>query len=74
MFGLSKAKKKIIHKRAVAIRPKHIVRHQIRLGARFLLYKFRVPLHLSFSQLISRNLSNSSMQRLNRQINWRVKV
>ena len=48
--------------------------HQVPLNARILLLKSLVLSHLSFLAIFFQNLSAKNLKRLNRQINWRIKV
>ena len=59
---------------AHAIRSIYLIRHQIPLNARILLLKSLVLSHLSFSAFFFQNLSANNLKRLNRQINWGIKV
>ena len=67
---LNKTLKKIAH----AIRSIYVIRHQVPLNARILLLKSLVLSHLSFSATFFQNLSAKNLKRLNRQINWGIKV
>ena len=58
---------------AHAIRSIYLIRHQVPLNARILL-KSLVLSHLSFSAIFFKNLSAKNLKRLNRQINWDIKV
>ena len=58
---------------AHAIRSIYLIRHQVPLNARILL-KSLVLSHLSFSAIFFQNLSAKNLKRLNRQINWDIKV
>ena len=66
--------KKTLKKMAHAIRSFYPIRHQIPLNKRILLLKSLVLSHLSFSAIFFQNLSAKNLKRLNRQINWRIKV
>ena len=59
---------------AHAIRSIYLIRHQVSLNARILLLKSLVLSHLSFSAIFFQNLSAINLKRLNRQINWGMKV
>ena len=67
---LNKTLKKMAH----AIRSIYLIRHQVPLNARILLLKSLVLSHLSFSAIFFQNLSAKNLKRLNRQINWGIKV
>ena len=56
-----------------AIRSIYLIRHQVPLNARILL-KSLVLSHLSISAMFFQNLSTKNLKRLNRQINWGIKV
>ena len=59
---------------ATAIRSMHLLRYQLPLKARLVLFKSLVLSHLTFSALFFKNLNFSAMQRINRQINRGIKV
>ena len=59
---------------ATAIRSINLLRYQLPLEARLMLFKSLVLSHLTFSALFFQNLNFSAMQRNNRQINWGIKV
>ena len=59
---------------AHAIRSIYLIRHQIPLNARILLLKSLVLSHLSYLAIFFQNLSAKNLKRLNRQINWVIKV
>ena len=59
---------------ATAIRSIYLLRYQLPLKARLMLFKSLVLSHLTFSALFFQNLTFSAMQRINRQINWGIKV
>ena len=65
---------KTLRKMAHAIRSIYLIRHQVPLNARILLPKSLVLSHLSFSAIFYQNLSAKNLNRLNRQINWGIKV
>ena len=67
---LNKTLKKMAH----AIRSIYLIRHQVPLNARILLLESLVLSHLSFSAIFFQNLSAKNLKRLNRQINWGIKV
>ena len=67
---LNKTLKKMAH----AIRSIYLIRHQVPLNARILLLKSLVLSHLSFSAIFFQYLSAKKLKRLNRQINWGIKV
>ena len=52
----------------------YLLRYQLPLEARLMLFKSLVLSHLTFSALFFPNLNFSAMQRNNRQINWGIKV
>ena len=58
---------------AQAIRSIYLKRHQDPLNTRILL-RSRVLSHLSISAIVFQNLSAKNLKRLNRQINWGIKV
>ena len=59
---------------ATAIRSIYLLRYQLPLEARLMLFKSLVLSHLTFTALFFQNLNFSAMQRINRQINWGIKV
>ena len=59
---------------ATAISSIYLIRYQLPLKARMMLFKSLVLSHLTFSALFFQNLKFSAMQRINRQINWGIKV
>ena len=59
---------------ATAIRSIYLLRYQLPLKARLMLFKFPVLSHLIFSALFFQNLNFSAMQPINLQINWGMKV
>ena len=59
---------------AHAIRSIYLIRHQVPLNARILLLKSFLLSQLSFSAIFFQNLSAKNLNRLNRQINWGIKV
>ena len=59
---------------AAVIRSIYFLRYQLPLEARLMLFKSLVLSHLTFSALFFQNLNFSAMQRINRQINWGIKV
>ena len=65
---------KVLSKTATAIRSIYLLRYQLPLKARLMLFKSLVLSHLTFSALFFQNLNFSAMQRINRQINWGIKV
>ena len=67
---LNKTLKKMAH----AIRSIYLIRHQVPLNAQILLLKSLELSHLSFSAILFQNLSAKNLKRLNRQINWGIKV
>ena len=65
---------KILKKMAHAIRSICLIRDQLPPNARILLLESLVLSHLSFSAIFFLNLSAKNLKRLNRQINWGIKV
>ena len=65
---------KTLTKMANAIRSIYLVRHFLPLKARIGLFKSLVLSHLNFSAIFLQSLSVMSLQRVNRQINWGIKV
>ena len=65
---------KILAKMANAIRSIYLVSHLILLKARMGLFKSLVLSHLHFSAIFFQSLSVMSLQIVNRQINWEIKV
>ena len=65
---------KVLSNMATAIRSIYLMRYQLTLKARLMLYKSLVLFHLTFSALCFQNLNFSAMLRINRQINWGIKV
>ena len=65
---------KTLTKMANAIRSIYLVRHFLPLKARIGLFKSLVLSHLNFSAIFFQSLSVKSLQRVNRQINWGIKV
>ena len=65
---------KVLSNMATAIRSIYHLRYQLPLKARLMLFKTLVLSHLTFSALFFQNLNFSAMQRINRQINWGIKV
>ena len=65
---------KTLTKIANAIRSIYLVRHFLPLKARIGLFKSLVLSHLNFSAIFFQTLSVMSLQRVNRQINWGIKV
>ena len=59
---------------ATAIRSIYLLRYQLPLKARLVLFKSLVFSHLTFSALFFQKLNFSAMQRISRQINWGNKV
>ena len=58
----------------MAIRSNDLIRHQVPLNSRIILFNSLVLSHLSFSAIFFQNLSAKNLKRLNRQINWVIKV
>ena len=65
---------KVLSNMATAIRSIYLLRYQLPLKARLMLFKSLVLSHLTFNALFFQNLNFSAMQRINRQINWGIKV
>ena len=65
---------KVLSNMATAIRSIYLLRYQLPLEARLMLFKSLVLSHLTFSALFFQNLSFSAMQRINRQINWVINL
>ena len=65
---------KVLSNMATAIRSIYLLRYQLPLKARLMLFKSLVLSHLTFSALFFQNLNFSAMQRINRQIIWGIKV
>ena len=65
---------KVLSNMATAIRSIYLLRYQLPLEARLMLFKSLVLSHLTFSALFFQNLIFFAMQRINRQINWGIKV
>ena len=57
-----------------AIRSLYLVRNHIPLEVRLQVFKSLVLSHLSFSGVYLQKLSTKNIQRINRQINWGIKV
>ena len=65
---------KTLTKMANAIRSIYLVRHFLPLKARIVLFKSLVLSHLNFSAIFFQSLLVMSLQRVNKQINWGIKV
>ena len=65
---------KVISKMASAIRSLYLVRYQVPLKTRINLFKSLVLSHLDFSAIFFQNLPSYSIDRINKQINWGIKV
>ena len=65
---------KVLSNMATSIRSIYLLRYQLPLEARLMLFKSLVLSHLIFSALFIQNLNFSAIQRINRQINWGIKV
>ena len=63
-----------LSKMAHAIRSLHLVRNQIPLKVRIDVFKSVVLSHLSFSGVFLQTLTVKNINRINRQINWGIKV
>ena len=66
--------KKVLSNMATAIRSIYLKRYLLTLKALLMLLKFLVLSQLTLSALFFQNLNFSTMQRINRQINWGIKV
>ena len=64
----------VLSKMANAIRSLYLVRKQIPLKVRIAVFKSVVLSHLSFSGVFLQTLIVKNMNRINRQINWGIKV
>ena len=64
----------VLKKMAAAIRSLYLVRNHIPLEVRLQDFKSLVLSHLSFSGVYLQTLSAKNVQRINRQINWGIKV
>ena len=64
----------VLKKMAAAIRSLYLVRNHITLEVRLQVFKSLVLSHLSFSGVYLQLLSAKNVQRINRQINWGIKV
>ena len=65
---------KVLSNMARAIRSIYLIRYQLPIKARLMLFNSLVLSQLTFSALFFQNLNFSAMQRINRQINWGIKV
>ena len=65
---------KVISKMASAIRSLYLVRYQVPLKTRINLFKSLVLSHLDFIAIFFQNLPSYSIDRINKQINWGIKV
>ena len=65
---------KVISKMASAIRSIYLVRYQVPLKTRINFFKSLVLSHLDFSAIFFQNLPSYSIDRINKQINWGIKV
>ena len=65
---------KVITKTASAIRSLYLVRYQVPLKTRINLFKTLILSHLDFSAIFFQNLPSYSIDRINKQINWGIKV
>ena len=65
---------KVLSNMATAIWSIYLLSYQLPLEARLMLFKSLVLSHLTFTALFFQNLNFSAMQRINRQINWVIKV
>ena len=64
----------VISKMALAIRSIYLVRNQILLKARINLFRPLVLSHLEFSAIFFKSLPSYSIDRINKQIRWGIKV
>ena len=64
----------VLSKMANAIRSMYLVRNQIPLKVRIDVFKSVVLSDLSFSGVFLQTLTVKNINRINRQINWRIKV
>ena len=64
----------VLSKMADAIRSLYLVRDQIALKVRIGVFKSVVLSHLSFSGVFLQTLTVKNINRINRQINWGIKV
>ena len=64
----------VISKMALAIRSIYLVRNQIPLKARINLFRSLVLSHLEFSAIFFQSLPSYSIDRINKQIRWGIKV
>ena len=64
----------VLSKMAIAIRSLYLVRNQIPSKVRIDVFKSVVLSHLSFSGVILQTLTVKIINRINRQINWGIKV
>ena len=64
----------VLSKMANAIRSLYLVRYQIPLKVRIDVFKSVVLSHLSFSEVFLQTLTVKNINRINRQINWGIKV
>ena len=64
----------VLNKMANAIRSLYLVRSQIPLKVRINVFKSVVLSHLSFSGVFLQTLTVKNLNRINRQINWGIKV
>ena len=64
----------LISKMALAIRSIYLVRNQIPLKARINLFRSLVLSHLEFSAIFFQSLQSYSIDRINKQIRWGIKV
>ena len=65
---------KVLSNMATAIISIYLLRYQLPLKARLMLFKSLVLSHLTISALFFQNLNFPAMERINRQINWGIKV
>ena len=64
----------VLSKMAYAILSLYLVRNQIPLKVRIDVFKSVVLSHLSFSRVFHQTLTVKNIKRINRQINWGIKI
>ena len=65
---------KFLSNMATAIRSIYLMRYQLPVTTRLMLFKSVVLSHLTFSALFFQKLNFSARQRINRQINWGIEI
>ena len=73
-LNFKKQLNKCLSKMACGIRSIYLIRHQIPLYARIMLFKSLVLSHLTYAGIFFQNLNEKDISRLNKQINWGIKV